>query len=117
MREPLAAACRWSSFQPLDGSFQDRSGGRRRGGLPLEDSDRVAERVAEAHVGDAEVVDRLLGEVSDASLLEGFVEGSYVVGMEDQAAQRALRDQLTELLRDGLVVQGRSRLLEVDLDV
>jgi hypothetical protein len=50
------------------GSFLSRlSGGRRRGGLPLEDSDRVPERVAEAHVSAVEVVDRLLGEVRDAT--------------------------------------------------
>src|SRR5258708_39229096 len=37
--------------------------------------------------------------------------------MEDEAVQRALRDQLTELLRSGFVMQGRTWLLEVDLDV
>jgi hypothetical protein len=63
------------------------------------------------------VVDRLLSEVRDASLLESFVEGSNVIGVEDEAAQRALRDQLTELLSGGFVVQGRTWLLEVDLDV
>src|SRR2546426_7751262 len=97
--------------------LSDLSGRRRCDGLPLEDSDRVAERVAEAHVGAVEVVDRLLGEVGDASLLERFVQGSNVVGVEDEAAQRALRDQLAELLSGGFVVQGRARLVEGDLDV
>jgi len=100
----------------LEGSFRVVRPSPLRG-LPLEDSDRVAERVAEAHVGAVEVVDRLLGEVGDASLLEGFVQGSSVVGVEDEAAQRALRDQLAELLGGGFVVEGWARLLEIDLDV
>src|SRR6186713_1252186 len=70
------------------------SGGRHRGGLALEDPNRVAERVAKAHVGAVEVVDRLLGEVGDAALLEGFVQRPDIVGVEDEAAQRALRDEL-----------------------
>src|SRR6185295_20181897 len=39
------------------------SGRRRDGGLALEDPDRVAERVPEAHVSAIEMLDRLLGEV------------------------------------------------------
>src|ERR1700694_734850 len=52
----------------------------------LEDSDGVAKRVAEAHVGAVEVLDRLLGEVSDAARLEGLVETADVVGVEDEGA-------------------------------
>ena len=80
--------------------------------LALEDPDRVAERVAETHVGPVEVVDRLLGEVGDAPLLERLVERADVVGVEDEPAQRALCDQLAELLGGCLVVQRRAGLLE-----
>src|SRR5262245_39578556 len=96
-----------------------RSSGRRgrRGRLALEDPDRVAERIAEAHVGPVEVVDGLLGEVADAPLLERLVEGVDVVGVEDEAVEGALGDQLAELVGGRLVVERRARLLERDLDV
>ena len=77
----------------------------------------VAERVAQAQVHAVEVLGRLLGEVGDTALLEGLVQGPGIVGVEDEAAQRALGDQLAELLSGGFVVQGRARLLEVDLDI
>src|SRR5207253_6808560 len=52
-------------------------GGRPLGGLPLlQDPDRVAERVAYAHIGPVEVVSRLLGEVGDAALLERLVQAA-----------------------------------------
>src|SRR4051812_9702347 len=94
-----------------------RSGGGDRGGLALEDPDGVAERVAQAHVGPVEVLHRLLGEVRDSAGLEGLVQRARVVGVEDEAAQRALGDQLAELLGRRLVMERRARLLERDLDV
>ena len=98
------------------GGWRLRSGGRLLGDLRLlEDPDGVAERIAEAHVGAVEVVGGLLGEVGDAALLEGLVERPGVVGDEDEAAERALGDQLADLLRGRLVVQRRARLLERDL--
>ena len=81
----------------------------------LKDPDRVAERVADAHVGAVEVVGGLLGEVGDAARLEGLVQGAGIVGDEDETAQRALGDQLAELRRGRLVVQRRARLLQGDL--
>src|SRR3954447_19830788 len=60
------------------------SSGRRRHrrALGLEYPDRVAERVAEAHVGSVEVVDRLLREVGDAPLLKRVIQAAGVIGVE-----------------------------------
>src|SRR5262245_16991476 len=83
------------------------------GGLALlEDPDRVAEWVPEAHVGAVEVVGRLLGEVGDAALAELVVELPGVVRDEDEAAEGALRDEVAELGRGLLVVDRRAGLLE-----
>src|SRR6266581_1757569 len=86
------------------------------GDLPLlEDPDGVAERVPDAHVGAIEVVGGLLGEVGDAAPFEGLIQPPGVVGVEDEAAQGALRDQLAEPLSRRFVVQRRARLLQGDL--
>src|SRR4051812_42915627 len=96
-------------------SFRGSSGGRRGDGLRLEDPDRVAERIAVAHVGSVEVVHRLLGEVGYAALLERLVQRPGVVGVEDETAHRTLRDELADLRRGRVVVQRRAGLLERDL--
>src|SRR5687767_60393 len=82
----------------------------------LQDPDGVAEGVADPHVGAVEVVGRLLGEVGDAPFLQGLVQGPAVVRLEGHPADRAFRDELTDLRRRGLVVGGWSWLLEVDLE-
>src|SRR3954454_4469453 len=82
------------------------SGRDLRAGLALlEDPDRVAERIADAHVRAVEVVGGLLREVGYAPLLERLVQGARVVGDEDEAAYGALRDELADLRRRRLVVQ------------
>src|ERR1700694_3419779 len=81
----------------------------------LKDPDGVSERVAEAHVGAVEVLDGLLGEVSDAARLEGLVETADVVGVEDEGAHRTLGDQLAELRGGGVIVQWRTGLLQGNL--
>src|SRR6185503_3011769 len=81
----------------------------------LEDPDRVAERVAEAHVGAVEMLDGLLREVTDAARLEGLVKTANVVGAEDEGAHRTFGDQLAELGGGGVIVQWRTGLLQVDL--
>ena len=78
----------------------------------LQDANGVAEGVPNAHVDAVEVVRGLLGEVGDAALSEGVVEGADVVGDEDQAAQRTLGDQLAQLLGRPLVVERTARFLE-----
>src|ERR1700730_12260528 len=60
----------------------------------LEDPDGAAERVAEAHVGAVEVLDRLLREVRHAARLESLVQAANVVSVEDEPAQGTLGDQL-----------------------
>src|SRR4051812_17104866 len=97
-------------------SFRGSSGGRRGDGLRLEDSDRVAERIPETHVRAVEMVHRLLGEVRHAALLERLEQSPGVVRVEDETAHRTLRDQLADLLGGRVVMQGRARLLEGDLD-
>src|SRR6202035_22052 len=90
---------------------------RRTGDLfRLEDSDGVAEGVADTHVGAVEVVGGLLGEVGDAALLEGLVQTPDVVRDEDYAAHGALGDQLAELCGGGFVLHRRARLLQGDVN-
>src|SRR4029450_5893612 len=92
------------------------SGGRLMGGLALlEAPDRVAERIANAHVRAVEVLGGLLREVRDAARLERFVEALGIVGDEHEAAQRSLGDELAELGRGGFVVERRARLFQRDL--
>src|SRR2546421_6018353 len=80
------------------------------GDLPLlEDPDGVAEGVADAHVRAVEVVRGLLGEVGDAARLEGLIQTPDVIRVEDEPAQRALRDQLAELRGGGFVMHRRAR--------
>ena len=62
------------------------------------------------------MVHGLLGEVGHAARLEGLVQGAGIVRVQDQAAQGALGDQLSKLLRRGIVVDRRSRLLKGDLE-
>src|SRR5688500_14615580 len=93
------------------------SGGGLLGDLSLlEDPDRVAEGVADAQVGAVEVVGGLLGEIGDATRLQGLEQAADVVRLEDEAVHRALGDQLADLRTGGLVVERRARLLEVDRD-
>ena len=75
----------------------------------------VAERVAQAAVGPVEALGRLLGEL-DALGLELLVDLVDVVDGEDAGhAQRALRDQLPDLLGGGLVVDRRAGPLQEQL--
>lgn len=93
-------------------SRPDRSGRRLLGDLSLlEDPNGVAERIADAHVGAVEVLGGLLGEVGDATRLEGFVEAPGIVRVEDEADEGALGDQLAQLRGRGFVVQRRARFL------
>ena len=71
-------------------SFRGQAVAFWRGLALLEDPDRVAERIAEAHVRAVEVVGGLLREVGDAALLERLVEAVGIVGDEHEAAQRPL---------------------------
>src|SRR5688500_12427445 len=82
--------------------------GRRSGARPraLEDPDRVAEGIPDAHVRAVEVFGRLLREVGDAALLQRLVQRPGVVREEDETDQGALADQLAELLGRGVVVEG-----------
>ena len=83
------------------------------GGLALlEDPDRVAERIANAHVRAVEVVGGLLREIGHTAPLERLVQLAGIVGDEHEAAQRALGDELPDLRRGRLVVQRRAWLLQ-----
>src|SRR5487761_74575 len=85
-------------------------------GLPLEDPDRVAEGVADLHVGPVEVVGGLLDEVGYTALLQGFVQTADVVSVEDQSTHCTLGEQLAELGSGGFVLHRRPWLLQVDVD-
>ena len=55
---------------------------------------------------------RLLGEVGHAATFQRLVQAARVIGDEDQAAQRAFRHELTQLLGRRFIVERRAGLLE-----
>src|SRR4051794_22810886 len=74
--------------------------------LPLHHPEVVAGRVAEAGVDAVRLLRRLLQEL-DAALLELVVALLDVVGGEEEAARRALGEQVVDLLPRVLVEDGR----------
>src|SRR5688572_25235755 len=81
------------------------------------DADGVAERVPQPAVGSVEPLGRLLGELDALrdQVLVGRVD--VVHGDDPRHPERALRDQLADLLGGRLVVRGWPGLLEQQLAV
>jgi hypothetical protein len=76
----------------------------------LQDPDRIAERISNAHVRAIEVLSGLLREIGDTALAKRLVEAASIVGDEHKATQGSLGDELPQLGGGGLVMQRRPRL-------